>query len=219
MNLVLLGPPGAGKGTQAQALAERLNIVRLSTGDMLRAEVAADTEFGRGIKATIEAGELVSDDLMIRLIGERIEKPDCASGFILDGFPRTVGQAEALDAMLEARGLKLDRVIEIKVDDEVLLARITGRYTCADCGAGYHDRFKRTKADGVCDLCGSKRFVRREDDNRKTVKARFKAYYGQTAPLLPYYRRRNVLRSVDGMAPICEVGRDMVKLLEWGQTD
>jgi adenylate kinase len=214
MNLILLGPPGAGKGTQAQRLQARFGIVQLSTGDMLRAAVASGSEIGREAKAIMEAGRLVPDDVMVRMIADRIEAPDCVNGFILDGFPRTVGQAEALDRMLEAKGLKLDAVIEMRVDDAALTRRITGRFSCAKCGAVYHDETKRPKVDGVCDVCGSREFVRRPDDKAETVTKRLEAYHGQTAPLLPYYARRGVLRSIDGMAPIDAVTRQMESILE-----
>lgn len=205
MNLILFGPPGAGKGTQAKRLEDAHGLVQLSTGDMLRAAVKAGSELGRQAKSIMEAGQLVPDSLMIALISERIDQPDCANGFILDGFPRTVPQAEALDAMLEAKGLKLDRVILMDVDDAALVERITGRYTCNNCGAGYHDSFQRPATDGVCDRCGGTEFTRRADDNEDTVKSRLAAYHEQTAPVLPYYERMNVLKTVDGMASIDDV--------------
>jgi len=202
MRLVLLGPPGAGKGTQARWLVEHYGIPQLSTGDMLREAVARGSEVGRQAKAVMERGELVSDSIINAIVAERIAQPDCARGFVLDGYPRTLAQAEALDAMLAARGQKLDAVIEIRVDVEALVERIAGRFACAKCGAGYHDRFKRPKLEGVCDVCGSTEFTRRKDDNPEAVRTRLQAYEAQTAPLLPYYRARGLLRTVDGMAPI-----------------
>jgi adenylate kinase len=205
MNIILLGPPGAGKGTQAQKLQGDLGMVQLSTGDMLRAAVAAGSELGKKAKGLMEKGELVPDDLIVGLIEDRIGQPDCAKGFILDGFPRTEAQAEALDAMLAKSGKKLDWVIEMEVDEAALTQRIVGRFSCAKCGAGYHDTFKRPKVDGVCDVCGSTEFTRRKDDNAETMKTRMAAYRAQTEPLLPYYGARKVLKKVDGMAGMDEV--------------
>ncbi|MDR3517347.1 MAG: adenylate kinase [Azospirillaceae bacterium] len=202
MNLILLGPPGAGKGTQAKRLEDRYGLVQLSTGDMLRALVAEGGPLGLEAKTIMDAGRLLPDDLMIRMISERIDQPDCAKGFILDGFPRTVPQAEALDGMLAEKGLVLDTVIEMKVDDAALVERITGRYSCAACGAGYHDQFQKPHIAGICDVCGGTAFKRRADDNAETVKTRLEAYHRQTAPILPYYQARNVLKPVDGMAAI-----------------
>ena len=213
MNLILLGPPGAGKGTQAKRLEDRHSLVQLSTGDMLRAVVASGMPLGQQAKEIMAAGKLMPDELMIEMIADRISKPDCATGFILDGFPRTVPQAEALDRMLEEKGLKLDHVIEMKVDDAALVERVTGRYTCAKCGQGYHDKFQKPKADGVCDVCGSTEFTRRADDNAETVTTRLAAYHKQTAPILPYYKERGVLETVDGMADIDVVTEQIEALL------
>ncbi len=214
MNLILLGPPGAGKGTQARRLQESLGIPQLSTGDMLRALAGSGSALGLKAKGFMDAGQLVPDDVMIDMIAERIDRPDCRNGFILDGFPRTLAQAEALDEMLEPLGRELDRVIEMTVDDDALVERITGRFACARCGAGYHETFQRPRQDGVCDECGHTEFVRRADDTSETVRARLEAYHAQTAPLLPYYRKRGILSPVDGMAEIDAVARQIETLFE-----
>ncbi|MBP5857154.1 adenylate kinase [Marivibrio halodurans] len=214
MNIILLGPPGAGKGTQAKLLESSRGMVQLSTGDMLRAEVKSGSALGARAKSLMEAGELVPDDLVIGIIANRIDEPDCRNGFILDGFPRTVAQAEALDQMLAEKKMDLDSVIEMKVDDKALTARITGRFTCAACGEGYHEEFKRPAKDGVCDKCGSTEFSRRKDDNAETVKSRLAAYHEQTAPILPYYEKKGLLRQVDGMASMEEVSRQIEAVLD-----
>ncbi len=219
MNLIFLGPPGAGKGTQAQRVAAAHGLVQLSTGDMLRAAVAAGTEVGLKAKAVMEAGDLVSDDIVVAIIADRIAGPDCAGGFILDGFPRTVAQAEALDTVLDGNGMRIDHVVEMTVDDEALVERISGRFSCVACGAAYHDRFNRPKVEGVCDACGGSEFVRRADDNAETVANRLRAYHAQTAPLLPYYRERGALRPVDGMAGIDAVTRQIEAVLDGGGGD
>jgi len=218
VNLILLGPPGAGKGTQAKRLEERFGLAQLSTGDMLRAERDSRSPLGQRVQAIMDSGQLVSDDIMIDLIASRIDRIERGSGahkgFILDGFPRTVPQAEALDAMLAKKKLKLDYVIEMRVDEAALVDRIAGRYACAKCGAGYHNRFQRPKQNGVCDACGGREFIRRADDRPETVKARLKAYRDQTAPILPYYRAKGVLHTVDGMAPIDRVTEQIEQLLK-----
>ena len=213
MRMILLGPPGAGKGTQAQRLMDAYRIVQLSTGDMLRAAVAAGTEVGLRAKSVMEAGELVSDDIVVGIISDRVDEADCQNGFILDGFPRTLALAEALEVMLTEKSLRLDAVVEMQVDDGLLVDRITGRYTCANCGAGYHDTNLQPKVDGICDNCGRTEFNRRADDNAETVVSRLKAYHEQTAPLLPFYRDKGILKTVDGMADIDEVTRQMKALL------
>jgi len=213
MELILLGPPGAGKGTQSKLLEARYGVVQVSTGDMLRAEVKAGSAIGLEAKGVMAAGGLVSDDLIIRMIGERISRPDCENGFILDGFPRTVPQAEALDKLLHDTKVDLDAVIELKVDEPVLVERISGRYSCAKCGTGYHDTFKHPHVEGVCDKCGSTEFTRRPDDKAETVHARLEAYRADTVPILPYYQAKGRLFTVDGMADMDEVERQIEAVL------
>ena len=213
MKLILLRPPGAGKGTQSRRLMKRYGIPQLSTGDMLRKEVADGTELGLQAREVMERGELVSDDLIVAMIARRIDEADCRRGFILDGFPRSLAQAEALDAMLASRSAALDRVIEMRVDDEALVGRITGRFTCRACGAGYHDTFQRPRRPGACDACGSSDFVRRTDDNEETVRSRLDVYHRQTAPLLPHYASSGVLVEVDAMAGIDEVTGKILEAL------
>lgn len=213
MNIILLGPPGSGKGTQAQELHRRHGLVQLSTGDMLRAAIASGSDLGEKVKSIMDSGALVPDDTMIRMISERIEHPDCANGFILDGFPRTPAQAEALDVMLSQKSMKIDHVIEMSVDIEILTKRIVGRYSCDECGAGYHDEFQKPARAGICDYCGSTGFSRRSDDKPETVIARLDAYEAQTAPLLPYYQKSNSLITVDAMAEIAKVTAEIEVVL------
>jgi len=213
MKLILLGAPGAGKGTQAKRLEEAYGIVQLSTGDMLRAEVASGSEIGQELKSVMEAGNLVTDELIISMISSRVEQDDCKKGYILDGFPRTTAQAEALDKMLEEKGQKLDEVIEMVVDEEALVERITGRYTCAKCGQGYHDTFQKPEKEGVCDKCGATEFTRRADDNEETVRSRLVSYREQTAPIASHYDAKGMLKTVDGMADIDEVTSQLKAIL------
>lgn len=213
MYLILLGPPGAGKGTQAKEIAARHNLVQLSTGDMLRAAADAGTDMGRRAATLMERGDLVPDDVVINIIAERIDEPDCRAGVIFDGFPRTLAQASALDEVLAGRKKKLDAVIELRLDDKRLVDRIVGRFTCGKCGTGYHDRFKRPKVRGVCDVCGASDFRRRDDDNAETVMNRLMVYYRETAPLIGYYYCKGSLKTVDGMATIDAVTAQIEKAL------
>ena len=213
LNIILLGPPGAGKGTQAGRLVAERGMVQLSTGDMLREARASGSPIGEKVKAIMDAGELVSDAIVTALIGERLDTcSDC--GAIFDGFPRTLAQAEALDVLLAERGRKLDHVIELVVDENELVKRITGRFTCATCGTGYHDSFRPTAVPGVCDVCGSTEFKRRPDDNEETVRTRMVEYRAKTAPILPYYAERGLVRPVDGMASVDEVAAQIDAILD-----
>jgi adenylate kinase len=212
--MILLGPPGAGKGTQARMLEERFGLVQLSTGDLLRAAVAAGTEAGRRAKAAMDAGELVSDEIVLAVLKDRMDEPDITRGVILDGFPRTEGQAKALDALLAEQGMSIGAAISIEVDDEAMVRRVSGRYTCANCGEGYHDEFKQPAVAGVCDKCGGTEFLRRADDNAETVAARLSAYHAQTAPLIAYYEARGVLARVDGMGSISAIASELGAIVE-----
>ncbi|MEG3145249.1 adenylate kinase [Sphingomonas sp. RT2P30] len=214
MNIILLGPPGAGKGTQASRLEADRGMVQLSTGDMLRAAVNVGTPVGLQAKAVMAAGELVSDAIVSGIIGERLDQPDTKQGVIFDGYPRTAAQAEQLDALLAERGRTLDKVIELEVNEDALVARIVGRFTCAKCGAGYHDTFKQTKVAGVCDVCGSSDFKRRPDDNEETVRTRMAEYRAKTEPIIPIYQQRGLLARVDGMADIDVVTQAIAAILD-----
>ncbi|KGD98558.1 MULTISPECIES: adenylate kinase [Rhizobium/Agrobacterium group] len=213
MRLILLGPPGAGKGTQAQRIVEKHGIPQLSTGDMLRAAVAAQTEVGKRAKAVMDAGNLVSDEIVNAIVSERIDQPDAANGFILDGFPRTLVQADATEQMLAAKGLDLSVVVELRVDDQELIRRVSGRYSCAQCGTVYHDTDKKPAKEGVCDKCGSTHFKRRPDDNAETMTKRLEVYYKETSPLIGYYYAKGKLKVVDGMAEMDKVTADIEEIL------
>ncbi|WP_411340097.1 adenylate kinase [Sphingopyxis sp. J-6] len=213
LNIILLGPPGAGKGTQASRLEDEHGMVQLSTGDMLRAAVKAGTPIGLQAKAVMDAGELVSDEIVSGLIGERLDELGSDTSVIFDGYPRTAAQAESLDEILSARGRKLDHVIELRVEEDALVDRITGRFSCAKCGEGYHDRYKLPKVADTCDACGSHEFKRRPDDNEETVRTRMAEYRAKTAPILPIYEARGIVTHVDGMAPIDEVNNAIETIL------
>ena len=213
-NIILLGPPGAGKGTQASRLEQDRGMIQLSTGDMLRAAVKAGTPVGLQAKAVMEAGQLVSDEIVSGIIGERLDQPDTAKGVIFDGYPRTAAQAASLDTLLADRGQTLDHVIELEVDEDALVERITGRFTCAKCNEGYHDRFKQPKVEGICDVCGSTEFKRRPDDNEETVRTRMAEYRAKTAPILPIYEARGLVKRVDGMADMADVTKAIEAILD-----
>ncbi|MEZ5872336.1 MAG: adenylate kinase [Nitratireductor sp.] len=214
MRLILLGPPGAGKGTQAKLLLDHYSIPQLSTGDMLREAVAAQTEVGKRAKAVMDSGKLVSDEIVNAIVSERLDKEDCRKGFILDGYPRTLQQADALGEMLAAKGISLDSVVELEVDDDQLVERVAGRYTCAKCGEGYHDTFKQPRVADTCDRCGSHEFKRRPDDNAETMRTRLQAYYKETSPLIGYYYAKAMLRKVDGMGEIGAIHAAIRKVLD-----
>ena len=214
MNIILLGPPGAGKGTQAERLVAERGMVQLSTGDMLRAKRKVDSPLGREVAAIMDSGALVSDEIVSKLIDDKLSEMSADQGVIFDGYPRTAAQADELDTILAGRGRKLDRVIELEVDEDKLVERIVGRYTCAVCGAGYHDRFKKPKVPGTCDVCGSHEFKRRPDDNEETVRTRMAEYRAKTAPIIPIYKARGILSPVDGMADIEHVAQAIAKILD-----
>ena len=216
MNIILLGPPGAGKGTQASRLVEERGMVQLSTGDMLRAAVAAGTPIGLRAKQVMDAGELVSDEIVDGILSARLDLPDVAQGFILDGYPRTAIQAQSLDRLLAEKGMRLDHVIELEVDEDALVDRITGRFTCARCNTPYHDRYMVPRIAGICDVCGSEEFRRRADDNEQAVRTRMAEYRAKTRPILPHYRAQGIVRAVDGMAPIDRVGAAIEAILDGG---
>jgi adenylate kinase len=214
MNIILLGPPGSGKGTQAKRIEQKYGITQLATGDMLRAATLSGDQLGLHVKSIMDSGQLVPDNVIIDMIADRVEQPDCCYGFVLDGFPRTLAQAQALDQMLSRRSRQLDHVIEFEVDETALVDRLAGRFTCQQCGASYHERDNRPKVDGLCDACGGCEFICRADDRPETVRARLDVYHRQTAPILPYYRGRGILRPVDGMAEIGLVTREIEKILQ-----
>ena len=213
MNIILLGPPGAGKGTQAKRLEKHYGIVQLSTGDMLRSEIASQSEIGILVKEVMSHGGLVSDEIIVDMISSRLELHDCKDGFVLDGFPRTTPQVHASDKMFEDKNMKLDYVIEIRVDDNAMIERIKGRYSCVNCGRGYHEIFRSPEIEGVCDFCGGREFDRRTDDNTEVIRSRLVTYHEQTEPIISYYKNKGILRSIDGMIAIDEVTTEMKRVL------
>lgn len=212
--LILLGPPGAGKGTQARRLTERFGLVQLSTGDLLRDAVARGTEAGKQAKAAMDAGALVTDEIVLAVLRDRLARPDCARGVILDGFPRTAAQAEALDRLLDRAGQRIDAAIALCVDDAAMVERVSGRYTCAGCGEGWHDTLKQPATEGVCDACGGTDFTRRADDNAETVQSRLSAYHAQTAPLIDFYEKQGSLTRIDAMGPIDDIAARMAAIVK-----
>lgn len=215
MRVILLGPPGAGKGTQARILMEKYGIVQIAAGDLFREAVKAGTPLGRQVEGILKEGKLVPDEITIKMISERLDKPDCKNGFILDGFPRTVAQAEALEKMLKEKGIKLDGVVQMEVDDQKLVERISGRFTCSGCGEGYHDSFKKPAHADSCDKCGAKgKFTRRADDNEKTVRDRLNVYHTQTAPIIPFYENRKILKKINGMEDVNDVTSQIETVLK-----
>ena len=214
MRIILLGPPGAGKGTQARILTEKYGIVHIATGDLFRDNIKNKTALGQQVEEILKAGTLVPDDVTIKMISARLDEPDCKNGFVLDGFPRNVAQAEALEKMLKEKGIKLDAVVQMAVNDDELVERISGRFTCSCCSEGYHDKFKKPKVADSCDKCGTKgSFVRRPDDNAATVRTRLETYHSQTKPILPFYESRKMLKTVNGMASMDEVTRQILAVL------
>lgn len=211
--LILLGPPGAGKGTQAKLLEDRFGLVQLSTGDLLRQAVAAGTDAGNAAKSVMEAGGLVSDEIVLNILRDRLGDPDCSAGVILDGFPRTIPQAEALSDLLERQGATVNAAISLEVEDEAMITRISGRYTCDGCGEGYHETFKRPVTDDTCDQCGGTKFRRRADDNPETVRRRLVAYHRETAPLIAFYETKGALEKRDAMRPIDAITNDLRQIV------
>jgi adenylate kinase len=216
MNIILLGPPGAGKGTQASRLEQERGMVQLSTGDMLRAAVAARSPVGLQAKAVMDAGDLVSDEIVTGILSDRLDADDVKNGFILDGYPRTAAQAQSLETLLKLKGTSLDHVIELSVDEDSLVERIIGRFSCASCGEGYHDLYKQPAVPNVCDVCKSENFKRRPDDNEETVRNRLSEYRAKTEPILPFYEAKGLVSRVDGMAPIGEVNAAIERILDGG---